>query len=573
MLLILLVGTGLRWHHLAHKSLWVDEIGQVVLAQGGLVETILAPRIHVAAPPLDYVLTWFALELGAHEFILRFAPAAWSILTLAVLYTFARRVTRSQMVAVVAALLLALSAAAVQYAQQVRFYALGTLLLTLCVYLFVRAVEMSTRKNWFVFGIALGLAFYAHYYAIVLAGLLTLFMLVAALARFLGARFRTVRFLAPLCGTCHIERSEISRSARYDRSLPKQSSRTDQLGVTSIDKTRAQWFGFVGAMGLFVLLSLPWLLYAGRGAETVRGFALPNSADILLKPLFGAALGTNPATLMLGSIYVGAAAFGAWTLWRAQASTSLLLMILVIGGACAVIVADLFSNHPFAPRQLIFFAPYYFVLIAVGLDALWQRLAKRMVVRFAAVILVIGFVLGISFQSLNAYYNAPQDDWRSAARVIARAIQPNDALVFTLPTLPTYLNYYAPDLEAYMRAPSNETDARRVWIIGWGAQSKRRAQALVPQHWHAIALNAENDLQALYAGNVSEDALWREASEFELTPQVLAYSEVLERSARMESALRARVGAQARAALTDPTALLLDSQRAMLQEKLSKYGY
>ena len=49
LLSILLFGAFLRFYQLEYKSLWVDEIGQVVAAQGGVTEAVRGAAQHVAA--------------------------------------------------------------------------------------------------------------------------------------------------------------------------------------------------------------------------------------------------------------------------------------------------------------------------------------------------------------------------------------------------------------------------------------------------------------------------------------------------------------------------------------------
>ena len=85
---ILLVSAFLRFYQLEFKSLWVDEIIQVMLAQNGFWETIQGMRTQVAAPPLDYLVTWAMLGTGQNgvvtsEFVLRFPAVLWGILTVA----------------------------------------------------------------------------------------------------------------------------------------------------------------------------------------------------------------------------------------------------------------------------------------------------------------------------------------------------------------------------------------------------------------------------------------------------------------------------------------------------------
>lgn len=529
-LVILLIGVALRFHQLGYKSLWVDEIGEVVMAQGGLAHAILAAREHVAAAPLDYVVTWMALRLGEGEFILRFAPALWSMLALAVTFQLTRALVGSDAVANLVALLLAFSPAAVHYAQEVRFYALGTLLLLAGVLLFVRAWQVPTRRRWVAFALTLLCSMYAHYYAVWLAGGLLCF----ATFVWVGARVGLI---------------------------------SDNLGPARVS-------GLVTACAISVLLFAPWLLYAGRGALSYRPFDLPTAADIFIKPVLGAENGTNLLLWFVGGLVLPfAAGFGVLTLWRARSPWSILLLLFSVASVIVVLVGDAVAGYPYAPRQLVFFVPYYLISVAVGFHAAWRALQSFRALK-AIVALVLMSVLGwVVWSGLDAYYNHPKDDWHSAARLIERAIQPGDAIRFTQVTLPTYLNFYSPGLYKYSSERGGGAEPHRLWIIGWGPQSQRRAYALVPSGWKVIALNAETGVDVLYSGKASEPDLWREASAFALTPQVLAYTDILRRAGEIDPQLGLQVAAQARAALANPQPPLLDAQRAVLEEKLAAVSH
>jgi len=62
LLLIFLLGLGLRLYHLGELSLWYDEVGVAMAAmEESLAGTIRVAREHAAAMPLDYVLAWITV--------------------------------------------------------------------------------------------------------------------------------------------------------------------------------------------------------------------------------------------------------------------------------------------------------------------------------------------------------------------------------------------------------------------------------------------------------------------------------------------------------------------------------
>ncbi len=536
LVLILYLAAFLRFHQLEYKSLWVDEIGQVVAAQAGILETLRGAALHVAAPPLDYLITWLARQVGNNEFILRVPSVLWSLLAVAALYALAKHVTRSILIALIAAYLFTLAPLVVRYAQEVRFYALSIFLTLLCVYAFVRAWEMPTRARWFVFALALIAAFYAHYYIV---------FILAALVVWASAN--SWRGFDALAGVL------VKASTPYKCSSPR-------------GRTHARVLGFAASLFAFTLCALPWLLFAGRGETSAYIFSPPPLAEILDKPVTGAHIdgAWRAALSVLGVMVLPLCAlFGLASLWRTQRAWSVLLALVVSIGVMGVWSADLFLGYFYSPRQLLFLVPYYLILVAAGIDALFRFIFRSRrgwrSVAIAATLSVITFFFALS---LRGYYDWSKDDWRSAARLLenarAQTILPEPA------TLGTYLVYYHPAL----RAALNTVPAKRVWIV---TLDQEKPRALESNVWNAIRLDASPTLNIFYAGDVSEQVLWREAAAFDLPLQVLIYSDLLTRVQQFDPALAQSLARRGRDAMTRAQPPLLDSQQTRLLRKLSRF--
>jgi len=87
-----------------------------------------------------------------------------------VLVALGIRLFQSRMIGLGAGLLLATNGLVVSWSQQVRTYALATLLAVVVTYLFVQALESDGLRWWLVYGIAAGVSVYSQFFiALVLA--------------------------------------------------------------------------------------------------------------------------------------------------------------------------------------------------------------------------------------------------------------------------------------------------------------------------------------------------------------------------------------------------------------------
>ena len=145
-LLILLLALGLRLYRLDGQSLWYDEGTSVVLA-GRDVAAIVQGAAADIHPPLYYVLLHFWARLfGSSEVAVRLLSAIAGLGVVGAVYLLGRRLF-DQQVALVAALLAALSPFLVYYSQEARMYILAALLGAVSTYLMVLIVRRDGMSH------------------------------------------------------------------------------------------------------------------------------------------------------------------------------------------------------------------------------------------------------------------------------------------------------------------------------------------------------------------------------------------------------------------------------------------
>jgi len=209
LLAITLLALGLRLGRLTFQPLWWDEGTSVYFASQPLGDLTAATAADIH-PPLYYLLLHFWMLLcGRGEAALRLFSVVIGTLTIPLIYLVGRCLFDAR-TALLAALLLALSPFHVYYSQEVRMYALVTLLGLVSVYLMLRLLEepnpqplpfegrgaspprvgeglgersdrigdgLGERSAWLGYVLATSLAMYTHYYAAFIPLFQTIFVL------------------------------------------------------------------------------------------------------------------------------------------------------------------------------------------------------------------------------------------------------------------------------------------------------------------------------------------------------------------------------------------------------------
>ncbi|MEW5960150.1 MAG: glycosyltransferase family 39 protein, partial [Chloroflexota bacterium] len=146
LLLIILIGFGLRLTRLGEQSLWYDEGVTWLLAQMRTTADLIQWTAADIQPPLYYLLIWgSAILFGHSEAALRFPSTVFNILTIPVLVALARRLwpARRTLFSLLAAALFALSPLMVYYSQEARMYTLLVFEATLSSYLLLKLIHAN----------------------------------------------------------------------------------------------------------------------------------------------------------------------------------------------------------------------------------------------------------------------------------------------------------------------------------------------------------------------------------------------------------------------------------------------
>ena len=528
---LLLLGAFLRLYQLEYKSLWVDEILQVNVARGGIAGILANANHHVlGAPPLDFMVTAVTRLIGENEFILRFPPVAWGVLTIALSFALARRLSGSRLVSAGAAVLVAGAPLIVRFAQEVRFYSLPIALLVLMVYTFIRAWQKPTPLRWALFSLATLTAYFAHYYVI--------FAVVA-----LG--------LVAVIG-----------------SLPFFHDRPREL--------RRAWLGFIAAALVPSLLLLVWFKSQGFTGQAIHQFMPPSLAELLLSPVVDPAVAMPEERIFL--IAVGGFIFPLLALWsivasvRARRVWGILLALVVLMGVVGVLVADWRASYFYTSRQLLFFVPFYLILVADGLVNVMRLVLRRETWARAGTALALGIIFLFFSFSLRGGYDLPKQDWRGAAEFVAQNFALAPELVLSSPSgLKQYLFFYNPSLEQHFVAEEDLATldpSTRVWFVTLGAKTPSSPKELTAADgWHAVNLAVSSVLTLAYVGKATPPQLRRELAHLNLSPRALLYSNFLLQLDKTDAPLAHQVAARALAAMkTARPPLLIGQQKRLLRK-------
>ena len=129
---LLIVAAGLRFYGLSENSVWYDEA--VAASNSSDLSEVVTNTRHRNSSPLLYPLAlWAVQKVAVSAFSIRVLPATASVLTVAALLFLLPRVGVSRTAAFLAALLAALSVAAIQHAQDAREYSIDALLAVLMI--------------------------------------------------------------------------------------------------------------------------------------------------------------------------------------------------------------------------------------------------------------------------------------------------------------------------------------------------------------------------------------------------------------------------------------------------------
>ena len=144
--IILLAGALLRFYHLETPSLWWDEILVPLTSSRSLDYILDFCRSAEMHPPLFYLVSKAALEIGLSDFSLRLFPALLGTFSIYLLSRVARSFT-DENTGLLAAAILSVNGLHVLLSREIRPYALQLVLLLLALRMLMRLVESGRWRD------------------------------------------------------------------------------------------------------------------------------------------------------------------------------------------------------------------------------------------------------------------------------------------------------------------------------------------------------------------------------------------------------------------------------------------
>ena len=182
-LVVILIGFGLRVWNLASQSIWWDEAFTVQMTSHGpdnLWQMLLTGDRN---PPLYFVSAaiWGSVA-GWGEFSLRFLSVAWGVIGLAFLFNLTKRLFGTQ-AGIWALAVAAVSPALVVYSQEARMYSGFFALTAATLYFGIRFLDLRNQKSAWSFLLCEAALLLTHYFAIPVVATINFFVLIVLLRK------------------------------------------------------------------------------------------------------------------------------------------------------------------------------------------------------------------------------------------------------------------------------------------------------------------------------------------------------------------------------------------------------
>jgi 4-amino-4-deoxy-L-arabinose transferase-like glycosyltransferase len=384
LLALTLIGAFLRFYNLGFNSLWLDEASTYTLSVGSIPQIWEATAAGEFNPPLFYWVEHMMLVFGNNEVILRFIPALLGVLTIPLVYLAGKEFI-DRNVGIIAAAAFAFSPFLIFYSQEARAYSMMLFFVTFAMVFYFKALKTNDVKNWALFGVLSALAFWSHFYAMVIIAALVLYAIGIQIHKIR----KDIRNLKPMA---------LAIAAFTIICLPliivtiqlfaKRSVSAPTFGIQGfgiIFETFKQISGF-SEIAMYVLV----LLFI---AGIVQAFLIDKNKGIFL-------------------VWVTVLTF--------------------------IISYFLSFRIPMVPRYLLFLNIVFFIGIAISYKMFYSLINIRAVVYgFMAFLLILNAPF-----LMNYYSGYSKDDWRGFSGIMQKTTNPGDFIVLVPGYISQPFNYY-----------------------------------------------------------------------------------------------------------------------------------
>ena len=375
---VTLLAAFLRMHALTAKSFWLDEGISIDIARLPWPRFLHAMWSGEANMALYYLVLRFWLIFGSSEGFVRGLSVLFSVATVPVVFFLGARLF-SRRVGLLAALLLAINAYHIRYAQETRSYAMVVFFAVLATWLLAKNLQEPSSAHWGIYAAVCAMATYSHFYAVLL--------------------------------------------------VPAQA-----ISLLSWRRDEIPWRKLVGSFLAFGVMIVPIAVFVSA-IYVLKTGAPPNLWFTPLQPDSLVLLGIDFSgvygrlLLSLHVLAMGIAALGAARVRRGGDQTSeawgyTLLFSWLVAPVVMVVTVSLVKPL-FVPRFLSFCLPALLLLVAVGIS------------RLRPAVLSWGLFVAISICSIMAdirYYQYDfemrRQDWRAVTSYVFEHAQPGDSIFF-----------------------------------------------------------------------------------------------------------------------------------------------
>lgn len=420
--LIVALGAWIRLIHIGKHSLWLDEIGQVIVASYPAKQVFGLIAQHLS-PPLDYLIIKGILYFGHTEFIVRMPAFFFGVMTVILIFLWLREMVDSK-IAILAATLMACSPMAIAYSQEVRMYSLFLMLATLNYWLIVRFVKNSTWPRALLLGICNTLLLWAHYFGL---------FLVATQAALLIILF-----------------------------WMKQPGKDYILKIS-----------FIYLINIITFLPwVPYLLQQIQHSHGQIGYALKPSADYF-KWIFTEFSSSTGSRDIWFTLFLSGYIYSFWVAYRQKNWTMLISQILMLSVLMGLFIIS-FYKQVVTSRNMIFLLPIFYASLALVINELMKKAKLK---------LWVGVIIVTALMAWPVYhyhtFGRPdyKPNFKEAAQYIQSRLKPNEHVVTTDIHNRGCIAYYL-DSEAsnvFMRPEWTSPQNNPNWIV-WNADSEILSQ-------------------------------------------------------------------------------------------------
>jgi mannosyltransferase len=405
LLSLTIIGAILRFYNLGYNSLWLDEASTLNFAVKSIPDIWQATTAGEFNPPLFYGAEHIMLLFGNSEVVLRFLPALLGVLTIPLIYLVGKE-CMDRNVGIIAAAAFTFSPFLIFYSQEARAYSMMLFFVTFSMVFYFRALKSNNIRDWALFGLLSALAFWSHFYALVIIGALFLYALYELYPK-----------------------------------IKSSTSAAKPLGTACV---------ILGLICLPLIL-ITIQLFAKRTASAPT-FGIQGLGIIVAT--FAQISGSEVAMYILLLLFI-AGIVQAFILDKKKGLFLVTLTVLTF-----VISYFLSYKIPMQPRYLIFLAIVFFIAIALSYRLLFTWIPSRGVVYG-----FIAFMMVINAPMLAGYYSGyTKEDWRGFAGGLQQLTRQGDFVV----VVPGYVSqpldyYYSNTSDQTLEIPANSaTDLKAI---------------------------------------------------------------------------------------------------------------